>query len=598
LPNFGTNKLNKYQSINREWSSMGILVFVISLFYYSTLDSELSWDDRVFISDSNLVDISHISDVFSIDYWGLVYSVKVNSDSANTVSYYRPIALAFLILERWAFGKSPRGFRTTHSLLHILNVILIFFFLKKLFGSDNRETYLTGPVLSAAFFVFLPYTVDTVLFLTAIGDLMSMSFILLGSISFLFWLDRPRIVWLAGVIVATLVAAFNKESAILFPLALTVIYFFFRIETFLNKRAVVAVCGSIFAVIFYLIVRLIVIDTHFTVSIWDMLSSLPTYFGNAVRYAIVPYPLVLEVFVLQQSFDIVWWFGLGSLFLTLVLFFTAIKCRPPIAAAIALWLIFLIPSLLAVKATGFFATRYLYLPAIGLCIVVESIAVKAGFALRRTLCVMAICLALASVDRSVTWQSSRTLWAVELSRQPESTSALINLASDLKRKGEYREAMAMFEKAAQIAERQELYCRAGTAYYGLAKIVREVFHDNNQALDLLKKSAEMCEYNAELWTETSSIHAELGDFKKAEIAARLAQKLIPTCPDISALVAGSLAGQGKIEEALEELEKARRLAAKQPKRIAEIDRKTELVRSLLSNERRVSEEKNHGEGRQ
>jgi hypothetical protein len=40
------------------------------------------------------------------------------------------------------------------------------------------------------------------------------------------------------------------------------------------------------------------------------------------------------------------------------------------------------------------------------------------------------------------------------------------------------------------------------------------------------------------------------------------------------------------------------LAAKQPKRIAEIDRKTELVRSLLSNERRVSEEKNHGEGRQ
>ena len=41
--------------ISRTFLSMVFLILVISALYWSTVDSEYSWDDRIFINDSNLV---------------------------------------------------------------------------------------------------------------------------------------------------------------------------------------------------------------------------------------------------------------------------------------------------------------------------------------------------------------------------------------------------------------------------------------------------------------------------------------------------------------------------------------------------------------
>ncbi|MCP4606908.1 MAG: hypothetical protein GY847_41430 [Proteobacteria bacterium] len=558
-----------------DWSPLAVLLILSAVVYSSTLNYEYSWDDELFLSKSpEIADLSSLKKAFTVDYWGLTN----NPENPEGSPLYRPLALSVIILERSVFNTDPAHFRLIHSLWHLINIALVFVLSRKLI----RGLYVLGPIFAACTFAALPYTVDTVLFLTSICDLMALSFTLLTSISFLAWLDRAETRYVFVVVLASAAAMMSKENAVSIPFVLAAIYWYVR-DPARNRRALIAIAASFATVCACLIVRETVVTTFTGNTLLEFFKWLPISLAVAFRWAILPFPLVLEQSVSHAWSNPAWWFGCFGISAALFLTYRYRYRFGLLVTGLCVWVVLVIPSLVAIGWTGVFAPRYLYLPALGLSLAVGYFASVTRRSIRILICVLLVGTGLVTISRTTAWKDSFTLWAIEVGRQPDSLSALTNLGNLLVKRGEYQNALAFQLKAARIAEENNYQCRSAFAYSNAATILTNHLGDIESGLELFEKCTALCPYKAQnAWVGIARIHAMGGQWIKAEQAAQKAIEIGPLRSRVLVLRARILAAQEKTEEALDDLAKARKLVLKNPAKLAEVDRVIADVRKSIA----------------
>lgn len=157
------------------------------------------------------------------------------------------------------------------------------------------------------------------------------------------------------------------------------------------------------------------------------------------------------------------------------------------------------------------ADRYLYLPLMGIAILVAAIPVpRLSRGVRAVMCLLALLLFLLSFSLVRTWRNDGTLYRHALDINPRSVIGANNLASLYKRNGNLEMAADLFCRALITAPQSPF------PYAGLAGI-RERQCKISQAITLMNCAIERAPLNPQYYEHRAILHKKNGDIAKTGI---------------------------------------------------------------------------------
>ena len=151
-----------------------ILLSILCLFcYFNSLSGGFIFDDKALILNNHYLKSSVLpSGILKED----IYRHWVGKASFGLM--YRPIQIFSYWLDCRIYGLIPMGLRLTNLFLHLLNGILIYLLILRLF-SDPRLAAFT-----AALFIAHPLNLPVVAYISGRADLLSLFFMLLSAYLF------------------------------------------------------------------------------------------------------------------------------------------------------------------------------------------------------------------------------------------------------------------------------------------------------------------------------------------------------------------------------------------------------------------------------
>jgi protein O-mannosyl-transferase len=211
-----------------------VLYFRVVNFEFSNLD-----DTNIIIAQYETIgDLKNIKEAFTHD------AFMSNAGDA----YYRPMQTISFMIDAQIGGKLPWIYHLTNLLIHILTVIALFFFLKKI-GIKKEISFVL-----ALFFSVHPLFTHAVAWIPARGDLLLGLFSLLSFLTFLEFMESKRTVYFILHAFLFILALFSKETVILLPLLILSWFYFAGKNKFVLKDIMpyVAVWGLSFVLFYYL----------------------------------------------------------------------------------------------------------------------------------------------------------------------------------------------------------------------------------------------------------------------------------------------------------------------------------------------------------
>ncbi len=312
---------------------VGVLFGIGFFIYFFNLHNGLFWDDEDWILNNATV---HALNWTNIKFW---FTNNTLAGIGLKSNYYRPFLFFTFAINYVLSGVKPFGYHLVNNLLHIANAILLFVVLKKLFKKESFA------FLVALIFLIHPLQTEAITYIAGRGDILVTLFMLLGVWLFIKSLPaqagqvnnlqaRPA-GWGLLIILSLVLALLSRETAIVFPVLLLVIYIsFLSQDRFLKsiKNGLIKTWPYFAVVAVYGILRLTTLnflDTlnfyvvpnvysqHFSVRFFTFLSTLLTY----LKLLVVPIGLHMErgTDVFDSLFR--WPVWLGAILVSCIVYF-------------------------------------------------------------------------------------------------------------------------------------------------------------------------------------------------------------------------------------------------------------------------------------
>ena len=146
------------------------------------------------------------------------------AQSYDAGGYGRPLATVSFALDYLVHGKQPWGYKLTGLLVHTLNALLIFWLVARLlqFTWDRSRTCLVAAFCVSMLWAAHPLQVSSALYIVQRMETLSLTFVVLGLISYLHGRQRQLAAkrgwpWLAGAGGLMVLGLSSKEPAALLP---------------------------------------------------------------------------------------------------------------------------------------------------------------------------------------------------------------------------------------------------------------------------------------------------------------------------------------------------------------------------------------------
>ena len=195
---------------------LGLLALLACAPYLPTLQHDFlpTWDDGVYVLQNHR--IHHLNAANLVDLFRL-HPQRGRMPNAQ----YTPLVELSFMLEKRAFGLAPGVFHLTNVLLHGLNTLLVFFFLRRLTGRPAWAGW------AAVFFAVHPLHVESVAWVAERKDMLSGFFYLLALVFHLRGRDGLRF-GAGAALIAGLAAFLSKPLAVTLPAACLLCDFYRR----------------------------------------------------------------------------------------------------------------------------------------------------------------------------------------------------------------------------------------------------------------------------------------------------------------------------------------------------------------------------------
>jgi tetratricopeptide (TPR) repeat protein len=442
---------------------LGLVTFVV---YSGSLSFEFVWDDWPQIVNNPIIRTwSNLPRAFGSDLWYHVARHQV---------YYRPLFVAWSMLNYTLFGLRPWGWHLGAVLLHVGAVMAIFWLARRL-----RLQYWTA-ALAALIFALHPIHIEPVAWVSAASDTMVTMFAALAFAAFLNGRDpgrKKRAAWWIASLTLMACALLTKEMAVVFSALVGIYAWLYPAKG--KSSLVPRLLGAAMEATPYAVVTLAyaLLRKHALLHATGQFD--PTHGLTDVARTL---PLVLFIYLRQLLFPV----GITGLYytpyVTGAILNQVVAPMLALGAALAglwywnrregnstvafagLWLLFGLAPALYLRNFGngdFVRDRYMYLPSIGFAILAamalrKLASIRAWTTGARTTkewsapavqacAVLVLCgsYVSASIAQQVYWGSDLLLLVRAQSLYPGSPYAVAGLAKEYSRMGAHDRAIEL-----------------------------------------------------------------------------------------------------------------------------------------------------------
>jgi len=481
---------------------IGVVLALTFAAYLPALRYSFVLDDRGQILDNPAVHSWHfLPTYFTAHVWaGLLPQVLGN--------YYRPVFLLWLRLNDAVFGNSAWGWHLTTILAHVLATLLVYFLAVRLGVSR------VASLLSALIFGLHPAHIEAVAWISGVTEPLLGVFLLACFLAYVRWRREGARRWKVISLALFALALGEKETAVILPGLLLLYDLMFESRSadlalkaggpvgaeqrrMLELRKAFTWCAKalgrtwpyFFLILLYIPARLHALKgfSHIAtpLGLKQLVFTWPSLIWFWIRHLIWPFGLStfydfpavvhpkLGNFILPALYDV----GAG------VALWAGVR-RSRAAAFFAIWMILPLLPLLDFRifvANDIVHDRYLYLPSVGLAILIALLLEKvcAGAAqwqgipvsLLAAAASLAVVLGFGTLSESFYFRDDLTFYAYNLSRAPNNPIAQCDYAADLAERGFYGPAL---EKLTGVVNQNPNYWAAvynlALTYYKIGKL--------------------------------------------------------------------------------------------------------------------------------
>lgn len=375
---------------------------------------QMEWDDQWMVMNpltTHKLDVSYVIDVFSIPFngqWGplnqLLYSV--------IYSY---------------FGYSPNVFHLFSLIIHLLNVCLVYLVVYTIL-SDSKTIPLkqaeTLSMITTLFFATHPLQVESIAWISASKIVLSSFFYLCATYLFILYIRSRSKRYYAATIILYCCSYMSKENVLTFPLWTAMLCLMYKIPA--SSRFFWTTNLPLFALTLLFGLHLIIYVANYT-----SLMTIETY-NAGQRITLCSYSLIRYVLLWMLPFGLNWmhsfpvpfgnalpsWMSVCPYVILIILTLSWRWVRKPIIMYSLLFFLFhllFVIHLLVLPRSAVIAERYMYLPIIGLNMILayllsscmtKECTYKIG---RPLLFVLAVLCIIFTFHRTGQWTDSKTL---------------------------------------------------------------------------------------------------------------------------------------------------------------------------------------------
>lgn len=333
------------------------LILITALVYLKTLTLEYTkLDDTIFIIENQ-----HFNETDG----NITASFHRGLFNPTRDVYYRPIFLVDFIIESRFFGIKPFGYHLTNLLFHILSVILLFVFFRKI-----RLPEITAFIMTLLFAVH-PVLTQAVAWIPGRNDMLLMIFFLSGMLFSMNYMEKPSILMFILQLIFSFLALFTKETALIIPLLIVVISIF--VQNISRKRMIPLILSWVFAIIIWFLMRSTANITLQSISFRTMLQPAIQRFPAIIQYiGKIIFPVNLSVFPVIRDTTLIW--GIIAFILLMILVAFSKSYSKPLTWIGVFWFfLFLLPVLIVpISINDQVFEHRLYLPVIGILLILSQ----------------------------------------------------------------------------------------------------------------------------------------------------------------------------------------------------------------------------------
>ncbi|MGC9365551.1 MAG: tetratricopeptide repeat protein [bacterium] len=531
-----------------------ILIIVVFISYFPTFFNGFIYDDQDLILENQVVTQHQWSKIFTSDHW---------ESTRGASPYFRPLVITSFTLEYFLWRQNPRGYHLDNVLLHLLTALFIWAVAEKISKNKLKSTLSPHlPWLAAMTFALHPANSQTVYWISARGDLLATLGIVAGIYFCLInsWRKYP------GVIVATALAIFSKETGILSLALIPLSYLFFSSPKKKKIPLIVftALIVMVFAIYMLLRVRAVQIspfvgsdesfwypqDGHLT-----RILTLPAIWGYYLLRGIFPYYLNFETGIHLFYAWNDWQFILGLFSIALTILLSVIMWKNKIYRwFILFWTISLLPVLNIIPAFESGMEHYLYLPLTAGSIFAASLVIKKKLIIKIFPLIL-LTFAVTVFIRGKIWNNPEIFWKDAVAKtgihcRQGWIRSRYNLAGVyLDRYREETTNAEYLDKAEQLyREIFKSYPHYGGLYISFGDIA-VVRGNNSQAIEFYQQAIQRYPQNHIIYNKLAICFAVQNNYPEAERNLRRSLELKPDYQDGILNLTHILLVQGDIAQA-------------------------------------------------
>lgn len=458
--------MDKLRNVKRRHFLSILLVMTVSIaIYANTLKNGFVYDDRDSIVNNTLIkDFGNWPKLFTQEYFDLSWELS-----------YRPVVTFSYFFDYAFFGMKAWGYHLINILLHAANGALAYIFLSLIVpmpdvntgGKKESAIFPEIHLLTALLFVTAPIMTEAVNAVSYREDLLSFLFYIATLNIYLLLRSSNLKPLLTGLLYGLscllyFLALLSKEMAASLPLIVfcyEVIYGDMkkRLSSFLLNPYNI---GYIAVTVVYLYLRFFYFhNPHESQTIrWPLSERLITVswlFLNYLKLTVFPVSLSADYLIqpVRSFFSISFLFPSVAVIALIATVFMRKKLERGVAFGVIFFTVTLLPVYNIIPIVNPLAERYLYLPALGLCLVMGLFiyGMKLG---TRSLSIIFLAIisvyVFSTVNRNAVWRDDYSLWSDVARKVPKSARPYNDIGNVFYEKGRLEDAVKQYQTAIRL----------------------------------------------------------------------------------------------------------------------------------------------------
>jgi hypothetical protein len=383
------------------------------------------------------------------------------------LSGMRPVLMFTYWINYQQSGIDPRTYHVLNIWLHFFNTALVFLIVRKIGGWVESDAWKQNilSLFAAGLFLMHPVQTEAVTYITGRSDVLSSLLMLAAFLVFVYRLpDRISIGWVAMILALLGLACGSKEYAVVLPAVLLLTDGFWTSGT---AWGAIRKNRTLYSTI-------VVLGLAGLAYVWRILATAPTagfgiksftwyqYFFTECR--VVWVYLRLFIFPFGQNVDYAFpisqtllqhgaWLGLAGLVLAVWIGWRY-RARFPLACyGFFLFLLLLAPTSSVVPILDPIFERRLYLPMIGLLLIVFDVLRRLSWGKAELSVLLLTILGLSGAltyQRNILWSNAIAMWQDAASKSPSKMRTHYLLGMSLLTAGRCQQAEQEYAKAATL----------------------------------------------------------------------------------------------------------------------------------------------------